>query len=323
MRRPAARSARRCSGKQQDADPLDVDRRRPCHRRHPPSSHGRERERGEHEHDHEHVVVATSGEIDREQRVPADEGDGERCPSRQKPCECRREKHSGCGERLERPGCRGCRPVCGQCDRLGCERERRTVDGGRGMPGGAHVPVGGVAGIGARLHGIRVGTVGRCDARVVPVRPRVGRAEKRCEQGQQLDGDRDGHDRPQAGTPAPDQRQRYEIRRESSPQAREIEPRYPLPGRRARTQRRARGPHARGADCDQAGRRCAGDEQWKAPRTRVEWMPPRRRPSLRRGPQHRSSRSKPFRRTRRRARHARTNPSPHCGEARRRALNAG
>ena len=73
------------SGRKSSGHPLDRDRKRPRHAGEHGPARGRQRERGEDEGHHPGVVVAPSRKVDGEQRVPADEGRGERRAARE-PC---------------------------------------------------------------------------------------------------------------------------------------------------------------------------------------------------------------------------------------------
>ena len=138
-----------------------------------------ERQCDGHERDHERIVVTTAGEVNGDNRVPADEGRRRSPPAG---CEERREQNGEHGCDTERPPGHGRRAR--QADGLRQQRECRAVRRRRVQVGAARM---------RRRHGI----VGRrlavrvVQARVAPVGQRVGREQKRRSERGELDRTRD------------------------------------------------------------------------------------------------------------------------------------
>ena len=206
-----------------------------------------ERERAEDERDHQRVVVAAAGEVDREERIPADERRGVRPVARKPGGEEDAREHGERRHRLEDPGRGRGRRARDQRDGSGDAREQRPVDGGRVAPRRAGVLVGRVVRIVARDVDVGVAVVDGRDPSVLPVGPGIGREEERPGERDDLDRQRDEQDGTQAGRPPAQQREPDEIggeRRDEESEEDDPEPAAVGPAGIGRDERSALDPRA-------------------------------------------------------------------------------
>ena len=202
--RPIARSAKKTSGihliNTANAHAAPAKPRRP-----PAASTSAERECHQ-----ERVVVATAGEMDREQRIPAHERRGIRPVSRQPGREHHAGEHPSAANTLKiHAAAAADEPDTSATTSVSRVKAVRTPTSS--APGGARVVVGGVVRELARRVHVGIGVVDGRDPAVLPVRPGVGREQQRPGEREELDHERRDERRPKSRGSAPQEEQTAEI----------------------------------------------------------------------------------------------------------------
>ena len=221
---PARSRLDRSQRQEHDRDPLDEDRGDPGRARPLAPSARAERESRHHEQRHPRIVVPATCEVQRQQRIPADERCGVGTPAGEQRRECHRPQHRERGQRLEQPGCRVRRGSRRARYRFRRKREERPVDGRGVVVGAAHVRVCRVVRKVTRRLRVGVGVVDEGDAAVVPVGPRVAGDQQRCAERRELNRHRQRRDERQSNGRAPQQEQADDVGGKGGDLAREIEP---------------------------------------------------------------------------------------------------
>jgi hypothetical protein len=205
--------------------PFQRDRQRPrdaCEIRLP--SRG-QRERAQHEDHHQRVVVPSAGEVNGEERVPADERGGQRGPAAEPRRQPDERQHAERRRPAVEPG--------GDAGRLAGdgrvafreEREAGAVDARRVTPVLAHHRVRRVARELGRRHVVRALAVHGADAPVGPVCVGIRREQDRtCERGD-LDEHGDREHRSEAYRRRAAEREAHQVEAERAGESAEVEPR--------------------------------------------------------------------------------------------------
>ncbi len=230
-------------------DPLDRNRRHPGHAGELAPACCGQRQRTEHEGHHERVVVPAAGEVNGQERVPADERRSEGAAAGEERGEHGQRDHRGGRDPAEGPGCSAVRLARSQGDRLGPECEAWPVDGRRVTPVGAHALVGGILREGLGSRPVRVLVVHGGDPAVRPVRVDVrGEQHGPCERGR-LDQHRHHDDRDDGSGASRERSQAGKVDGEGGRRGAEIEP-GPAAVAAAVIGRERRAPRMRRGDCD-------------------------------------------------------------------------